>query len=134
MTVSWITLLIWFLFGCATAHFAKQRGRDPFSWFFIGLLLGAIGLCLVFIFPKRQVAAQTVQTPEPVDLLPELPLEHKNKFWYYLDGANAQVGPMSFEALFREFKSGKVKSQTHVWNENLEQWTPLSVFVKNPTS
>ncbi|HSX12003.1 MAG TPA: DUF4339 domain-containing protein [Rhabdochlamydiaceae bacterium] len=134
MTVSWITLLIWVLFGCATAYFAKQRGRDPYTWFFIGLFLGVIGLGLVFIFPKKTITIQDVPEAKPVDPVPELPPEHKNKFWYYLDTANAQVGPMSFDALVREWRNGKVELQTQVWNENLEQWTPLSVFVKSPTS
>lgn len=131
MTVNWLTLLIWALFGAATAHFAKIRGRNPYTWFFIGLFLGVIGLGLVFIFPKKNIVVQEVQEPEPI--VPELPEHHKNKFWYYLDTANQQVGPMSFDALTRDWRNGKVQPQTHVWNENLENWTPFSEFLKNPS-
>ncbi|HSX04165.1 MAG TPA: DUF4339 domain-containing protein [Rhabdochlamydiaceae bacterium] len=134
MHVNWITLLIWLLFGCATAHFAKHRGRNPYPWFFIGLFLGVIGLGLVFLFPKKNIVIQKASEPETIDLPPELPEIHKNKFWYYLDPANTQVGPMSFDALVRDWRNGIVQPQTHVWNENLVNWTPFSEFLKKPTS
>lgn len=132
MTVNWITFLIWILFGCATAYFAKERGRNPYSWFFIGLFLGVIGLGLVFIFPKKNIIIKV--EPPAAPSVPELPEHHKNKFWYYLDTTNAQVGPMSFDALTRDWRNGKVQPQTHVWNENLENWTPFSEFLNKPTS
>jgi len=32
--------IFWLLMGVLTAHFAHKRGRDPFLWFFIGVILG----------------------------------------------------------------------------------------------
>lgn len=134
MQVNLLSIFIWIVFGCVTAYFAKTRGRNVYGWFFIGLFLGLIGLCLVFIFPKKNLPVQKSDEPVTIDIVPDAPEDHKNKFWYYLDETNKQMGPMSFNALVRDWKEGKVHPQTQVWNENLTHWKPFSEFLKKPTS
>lgn len=136
MSVNLTTFLLWVIFGCVTAYFAKARGRNPYGWFLIGLFLGLIGLCLVFILPKRNLQPQKEEEKGSitVEILPEVSEDQKNKFWYYLDETNLQHGPMSFNALVRAWREGKVHSNTHVWNETLDNWKPFSEFLKKSTS
>lgn len=134
MQVNLASIFIWIVFGCVTAYFAKNRGRNPYGWFFIGLFLGLIGLCLVFILPKKQSIVQEEGKPITIEVIPDVPEDHKNKFWYYLDDTNKQIGPMSFTALLRDWKEGKVRPETQVWNENLTHWKPFSEFLKKSTS
>jgi hypothetical protein len=50
--------VIYLCFGVACALIAKQRGRSPVGWFFIGLFASCIGLILVLALPdlKKQQA------------------------------------------------------------------------------
>lgn len=134
MQVNLTTFLLWVVFGCVTAYFAQKRGRNGYGWFLIGLFLGLIGLCLVFILPKKPPVHQEENEPITIDVTPIVPEEDKKKFWYYLDESNKQIGPMSFTALIRDWKEGKVHPETQVWNENLTHWKPFSEFLKKPTS
>ena len=48
----WI-FLIWIFFGVATAVVASGKGRNGFGWFFVGLLLGPVGLILSLVVSKN---------------------------------------------------------------------------------
>lgn len=111
-----LTFVIGILFGLICAHYAKQRGRNPRNWFFVGLLLGVFGLILVFLLPKK-----TVDKPFVTALIEPIP-EKLQKLWYYLDTENQQFGPMSFIALKRAKEEGKIGAQSYVWNEEMENW------------
>lgn len=130
MTINLTTFLLWVLFGCITAHFAKRRGRNPYGWFLIGLFLGLIGLCLVFILPKKTETPVAEEEPITIEIFPEVSDDQKTKFWYYLDQTNKQQGPMSFNGLIRAWNEGIVQPETQVWNETLENWKPFSEFLK----
>lgn len=43
-----------FIVGVITALVAKNRGREPAPWFFIGFFLGPLGLALLFGIEKNQ--------------------------------------------------------------------------------
>ena len=48
----WIALI--FVFGSATANVAVRKGRNGGTWFFIGFILGPIGLIISLCLPKTQ--------------------------------------------------------------------------------
>lgn len=123
-----LTLLLGAVFGALCSYYAKQKGRDGFAWFFIGLFLGLIGLLLLFILPaKKNLVVQEAKEEslpieiEPYEIKPVTP-KKPTLFWYYLDVENKQFGPMSEEALFLAWKEGKINDKTYVWNEEMENW------------
>jgi hypothetical protein len=46
------------------------------------------------------------------------------RYWYYLDPQNAQIGPVPESELHRLIGQGAVGPQTLVWSDNLPEWTP----------
>jgi len=120
-----LTLAIGALFGALTAHYAKQRGKDPYLWFFIGLFLGLIGFIFLFLFPAKQRDKQEETNAQPKiepNVLPPAKPVQRASFWYFLDKENNQFGPMSFEGLQMAWKEGKVTLQTYIWNDEMENW------------
>ena len=121
-----LTLTMWLVFGTVTAYLAQRRGKNPYLWFFIGMMLGILGLFALFFMPKlRKKAAQKDPTPT-VDVAPE-PVQEK--FWYYLDPDDNQFGPMSFDLLKKTYQEGSISAETYVWNEDLEDWKPFKEFL-----
>lgn len=49
------------VFGGITALIAAEKGRKPIRWFFIGFLLDVIGIIIVLIFSRREIANRTPQ-------------------------------------------------------------------------
>jgi hypothetical protein len=45
-------LLVWLLFGVASAIVASNKGRSGFGWFLLGILLGPFGLIFALIVSK----------------------------------------------------------------------------------
>lgn len=123
-----LTFVLWIMIGSFTAYFAQQRGRDPFAWFLIGMLLGIIGLILVFILPRLNTADE--EEGEMIELVPETPKEkredgYKAKDWFFLDKQNKQQGPVSFDALRRKWMSGDVLATSYVWSEGMPSWNKI---------
>src|SRR5580700_9513134 len=112
-----LSISVWMLKGAIAAHYAKARGRNAWGWFFIGLLLGVLGIALLFILPrvKRKEAAAPEVPPQAAPPKPDL-MPFANKLWYYLDAQNNQFGPMSMNALQEAKREGKVSPDTYVWN------------------
>lgn len=52
-------LIIWALFGVATAIVASGRGESAGLWFFLGVLLGPLGLLLSFRTGRQCSACQS---------------------------------------------------------------------------
>lgn len=128
------TLTTTFFFSAATglisAYMAFKRGRNPFIWFFVGFFFGMLGTLALFFAPK--VVAKEEKTP-----LPQKKQESESylygpigKFWYYVNGNQEQVGPMSYEAISTEWKTGKLSKETLVWNEDMNEWESLEKLVK----
>jgi len=46
-----IQLIAWLIMGVICSVIARNRGRNPLGWFFIGLVGGCIGLILVLVLP-----------------------------------------------------------------------------------
>lgn len=112
-----LTIAMGLLTGAACSNFAKNQGRNPRRWFFIGFLFGIFGLLAIFILPrmKKQAPAEAAPLPAPKPA-------HADKLWYYLDSENERFGPIKYEALQDLFKENKISSQTYVWNEGFDDW------------
>jgi hypothetical protein len=117
-----VVIISWLLFGGASSYFAKQRGRDPFAWFLIGMFLGILGLLLLFLLPP-------IATPVPVveekteELAPqEDAMPYRLKAWYYLDSMRNPIGPISFN----ELKKTNVQSDTLIWCEGMVEWKTVA--------
>ena len=116
--------------GFSCAHFARRRGRNHKTWFIIGLLFGIFGLIALFLFPIRKPQPLGEQAPAPMPKLAAISSDHSDKLWYFLDEQKAQFGPMSIDALSREWREGKVGEQTYVWNETMENWARVQDVLK----
>lgn len=126
--------LMWIVFGALSAYLAKTRGKNPYLWFFLGMLFGIFGLLFLFFAPKQRRQAQTAGTAQDantIDISPPFDPKYNEKFWYYLDPENQQHGPMSFDALYRLYCETTLSKQTYVWNESLESWKPFEEFITN---
>lgn len=130
-----LSIVLWILLGWVTSYFAQQRGRDPLIWFLIGMLLGLIGLLLLFILPpvEEESGAQSPSeeaelSGEPkmvVEMLDEksLPFQHLN--WFYMDLDHKQIGPISFKQLKDTWMENKVGPGTFVWSEQMSNWKKI---------
>lgn len=121
-----LTVILWILMGGATSYFANQRGRDPFAWFLIGMLLGLLGLLLLFLLPAIENTEDEKEDEFEVEglteLIPPSPTEcYRFKDWFYLEDGN-QLGPLSFQAFRKVWLQGKVSDETFVWSEGMENW------------
>ena len=119
-----LILISWILFGGVSAYYAKQRGRNPYAWFGIGLLFGVFGLILLFILPKKNEAEIVVEAkPEPT--APRALSTEPVLFWYYVDDENQQQGPMSPTAFDTAKTDGRIKPTHYVWNTQMDEWKRL---------
>jgi hypothetical protein len=126
-----IVIISWLLFGGAASYFAGQRGRDPFAWFFIGMLLGILGLLLLFLLPTVVPPEEkAVSEGNPLEKPKEIQEGHLSYFrlkeWYYLSSAREQVGPSPYSTLRDMWKLKKITDQTYVWSDGMENWKKIS--------
>lgn len=54
-------LIAWVVMGFICAAIAKNRGRNPLGWFFIGIVGGCIGLILVLVLPDLNQEQESMQ-------------------------------------------------------------------------
>lgn len=125
------TLSTTFYFAAATgiisAYIGYRRDRNPALWFLVGFFFGMFGMLSLFLLPKwkkKEVAPANKTAPQsflfgPID-----------KFWYYLDANHTQVGPMSHQALTKEWQKGAITTETFIWHEDLTEWQRLKEIVK----
>ena len=87
------TLLFSAATGILSAYLAYRRGRNPYIWFFIGGFFGLLGTIFLFFAPRSKKAEEASKPLTPPKSEPYLfgPAE---KFWYYLDNGQAQIGPI----------------------------------------
>lgn len=117
-----VVIISWLLFGGASCYFAKQRGRDPFAWFLIGMFLGILGLLLLFLLPPLTAPVSVVEE-SPKEVGPEEDeMPYRLKAWYYLDQARNQIGPVSYNQL----KKANVQADTLIWCEGMPEWKPVA--------
>jgi MFS family permease len=118
--MQWLNILLfWLFFGTLSSHFAKRRGRNSRAWFYIGLLLGVIGVVLLFLLPKID------KPPVRQKPLPPKKSEAWLKMWYYLDPAHTQQGPLEFPDLIKKWKEKGISEKSYIWGEGMQEWRQL---------
>ena len=122
-----ISIALWLIIGATSAYYAQLRGRDPISWFVIGMLLGIIGLIILFFLPQLEQKVVPEDSPiEPVPLAaPSSTQCIRFKEWFYLDPTHTQQGPISYLTLERLIDQGQLKSSSLIWSEGMEGWSPV---------
>jgi len=50
--------IVWTCFAIATAAVASGKGKSAVVWFFLGFLLGPLGLILILVFKKNPLEAE----------------------------------------------------------------------------
>jgi GYF domain 2 len=118
------SILIGLLSAFICAHFAKRRGRSPLNWFLGGAFFGLLAVAALFLLPVRKAAAKPPVAPILPVLQAVIPAQ-AGKLWYYLNQEKQQCGPMSFDALNREWTEGKLDVRSFVWNDELTDWKRL---------
>ena len=128
-----INLSIAALMGCLAAYFASKRKRSPVRWFFIGLLLGLIGIIILFLMPYGTVEgseaaacgpeARTIAYTPPVFAQEEPKVVEK---WFYLDKQHGQHGPVAVPELKKMYQESQVVQESYVWKEGMGDWKKLS--------
>jgi hypothetical protein len=116
-----VVIVSWLLFGGATSYFASQRGRDPLAWFVIGMLLGILGLLLLFLLPPVGNSAPEKEEPMP-EVKESSQAPARLVEWYYLDANRNQIGPISYSQLSKITHEGQIKADTLVWSQGMANW------------
>jgi len=149
MEYSFYTILIaCFLSGAITAIIAKQKNRNPISWFFIGLSFGIFGVLFVTFLPakpsKKDPEAASVPISEvrsesalpadagrssmgPVKRIPT----NKSLQWYYLNKNVDTIGPLTIDELRHHIFDNKLDAATYIWCEEFADWMQISEFLNN---
>lgn len=116
-----LTFFAALLTGSLSAYLAFKQDRNPYFWFGIGFCFGILGACAIFFAPgKKKNQSVPIEAAKPMVI--QGPAD---KFWYYLTHDQAQMGPMSHDALTRAWHEGKISLTTYVWNEELPDWKLL---------
>lgn len=116
-----IRICVTFLIGVITAVFAKRSKKNPYIWFFSGLIFGVAGLITLFFLniyeaKKAKKTKKILKRPYVIE---------DSKFWYYLDDHKKRFGPISLNKLKNLWEENKIFSNTYVWNDNLTEWKIL---------
>lgn len=148
---------IWILVGLMTAYLAKNRGRSPFIWFFVGLFLGLLGLAMLFIFPnkeQKQSSRKAVtngsgfQEAHQEAALPSEDNSGSSSFnrsqqnlkripgslsikWYFIDSSSPQhevLGPMNITEMRKSIHEKRLDENVYIWCEHFEDWAQVSEF------
>lgn len=122
--------------GTISAYLFYRVKKRPLHGFLIGFLFGVYGLAWILITSWPSLKKRGGGRRIPQQLRPAFPLPQEktlqgpsDKFWYYLNEAHEQQGPMSLTALSGAWKEGKVSLSTYVWHEDLPEWKKLGEFV-----
>ena len=96
--------LLWFCHGfylVGPPVILRRSVPDPFAWFLIGMLLGILGLLLLFLLPPLTVTQENktarIEESEPIS---DIATDHASPFrlkeWFYLDEEKRQLNPFHF--------------------------------------
>lgn len=119
--IMWICAAV---FGAVSAFLAHRQKRNPYLWFAIGFFFGILGVFSIFFSGNTRKKEPT--TPrEPIYTI----LGPSDKFWYYVDADHKQQGPVSRDAIFTQWKEGKLNGSTYVWHEELSEWKALKDYI-----
>lgn len=118
---TWFVLVSSSIMGLITRYQAKKNGRNTKLWFWIGFLLGGLGIIAFFLTkPLKPKQASN----------PEMQIPRLNLFsgaWYVAEEQNI-LGPFSASYIEKLFEDGKISLSTLVWHESLNEWKKLEHF------
>jgi len=122
-----VYIIFYLLFGAASAYLAQKRGRDPFLWFCIGVLLGIFSPILLLILPSFETGAdkekKTAAAENPPPSPP--PAEAEEASWYYLMDNGQQEGPVPLSQVKQLVSSGSLHAESYLWHDGMEDWKKL---------
>jgi len=122
--MSLLTYVIPVVIGCLCAILALGRGRSPIWWFVIGMILGWLGILVLFIIPPVRLGEENKEAV--VDVQP-LVQECSIPFnWFYLDSKKETKGPFSADELKEKWLEKVVSKDSWVWNQAIETWKKIS--------
>lgn len=126
---------IWVLIGGLTSHYARQRGRNPITWFLLGLFFGIFGLLALFLMPvieENQSAQSTVANTQKFIEPPPMEPDVTTMQWYYSDKDYQTQGPVSYQDLMTLWNMYDLTADSYVWSEGMSDWKRFGdVFKKN---
>jgi len=127
----WVPLAISIVMGCLCAILAGSRQRSPIAWFFLGFILGWIGLLLIYILPSLGKEESVQPEPEQIEIEVEEQKEVESSFeksenWFYLDQKKDVCGPLSFQIIKEKWGSGDLSEDSWIWNEKIVEWKKIS--------
>jgi hypothetical protein len=116
-------ILFWIFFGFLCSYIAKKKARNPNLWFWLGILLGVLGVLLVTFLPKQGTKRKKrVSKPKVVEEPKQLEWEER---WFYLDKSRASKGPLTLQELQKIWKEEECTESTYVWKDGMEGWKHL---------
>lgn len=120
------SLFVILIVALLTALFAKERGRDPYIWFGLGLLGNIFALLLLFILPDL-LETSAKKGPKTIDIVatPLYP-EFEKYDWFYLDSERKTTGPLPFDKLKGLFQKNSLTESSLVWNEGQTEWLQIN--------
>lgn len=122
----YLSLMLGVVAGLIGAYYARERGRRPEVWFFVGLLFGLLGLLVLFLLPRfdeeggqQEQLAGVEQTP-----VSEVP-DPRFQDWFFLDDRRCQQGPVPFRQLIGAWRDRVIHQESYVWTEGMPTWEPI---------
>ncbi|MCK4934208.1 MAG: DUF4339 domain-containing protein [Simkaniaceae bacterium] len=141
-TLMFVLFLSWIILGVLCLRIARKKNRHPVGWFFIGFSLGIFGVILLLILPRKKkkvlspniagIPTQTANksmeevTHSSYSLNPPINDPEMSKYWYYLDKDSTEQGPISFDALNRQYQTQDLPATTYVWSEDMDNWKKIN--------
>lgn len=117
---SLLIAICWFFFGLFCSKIAKNKNRNTYVWFILGILFGLLSLIIIyFLKPLRSTSINTI-LPTQGQIL-DIP-ENDNNYWYYLDHEKKQIGPLSINKIFNNYLEKVISEDTYVWNDTMSTW------------
>lgn len=110
-------VLFWTFFGFWASYLARKKGKNPTTWFLLGIFLGIIGVLLIFLLPPKRVSQPASKVEIVVKPVPQ-PLPE----WHFFDKNKIQKGPISLVELKAQWKSGEINENSFVWASGMENW------------
>lgn len=121
-------VLFWIFFGFLCSYIARKKARNPNLWFWLGILLGIVGVLLIAFLPKQVIRRRRRNSKVVVE--EQLAAENQVTFqpsehWFYLDKTRASKGPLTLQELQKIWKEEECSESTYLWKEGMEGWKHL---------
>lgn len=128
-----IAMIMGIIWGFVCMLVAKKKGRDPRSWFLLGLFFSLFAFLILLLVPSSKameavaLAKADVVQQERVknEALQPFMSTLSKRVWFYLDQKHSQVGPVDFEELKKKRSNGDISSKTYLWSEGMQDWKTL---------